>query len=84
MLLRVLNNEQWQFILFPGPEDRLITVSFTNGKVEKVQANTAVWIPKEVFERLALELKMPREARVALSTEENYPQQSMEGLFINS
>lgn len=62
-----------------GPEDKLITVSFTNGKVEKVQANTALWIPKEVFERLALELKMPRDARVALATEENYPQQSMEG-----
>ncbi|XP_045195109.2 uncharacterized protein LOC123550788 isoform X3 [Mercenaria mercenaria] len=62
-----------------GPDDKLITVSFTNGKVEKVQADTAVWIPKEVYERLALELKMPKDARVALSTEENYPQQSFEG-----
>ncbi|XP_060597084.1 LOW QUALITY PROTEIN: uncharacterized protein LOC132751004 [Ruditapes philippinarum] len=62
-----------------GPEDKSITVSFTNGKVEKVKIDTAIWIPKEVYERLALELKMPKDARMALSSEESYPEQSFEG-----
>lgn len=62
-----------------GPMDRQITVSFTNGKVENVAADVAVWIPKEVYERITLELKMPQEARLALTTEERYPMQSFEG-----
>lgn len=62
-----------------GPDDKEITVSFTNGKVTKVAGNLAVWLPKKVFERLALELKMPREAREELAGEEGYPRESLEG-----
>jgi len=70
--------------MFPlGPGDRQITVSFTNGKVEKVPVDTSIWIPKEVFERITLELNMPRDARQALMTEDQYPLQSMEGKCTN-
>ena len=63
-----------------GPDDKEITVSFTNGKVEKVALDMAVWVPSEVYERLALELKMPKEAREALSAENSYPKETLEGL----
>ena len=62
-----------------GPEDKEITVSFTNSKTVAVPLDTAIWIPTEVYERLALELKMPKEAREALSTENSYPKESLEG-----
>ena len=52
--------------------------------MEKVPFDTAVWLPTEVYERLALELKMPREAREALSAEGQYPKDSLEGLFISN
>ena len=54
-------------------------MSFTNGKVEKVPFDTAAWLPTEVYERLALELKMPKEAREALSAETSYPKDTLEG-----
>ncbi|XP_052811445.1 uncharacterized protein LOC128239049 isoform X2 [Mya arenaria] len=62
-----------------GPDDKAITVSFTNGKVSSVPVDTSIWIPKEVFERITLELKMPREARESLMSEERYPEQSKQG-----
>ncbi|XP_071113522.1 uncharacterized protein [Haliotis cracherodii] len=62
-----------------GPDDSQITVTFSNGKTEKVPEDLAVWIPEPVYERLALELKMPRDARETLQKEENYPQDSLPG-----
>ena len=79
--LRVFNLTGQCFVykIISGPDDRQITVSFTNGKVEKIPNNVAVWIPKKVYERIALEIKMPREARESLTMEERYPIESLEG-----
>ncbi|XP_052286789.1 uncharacterized protein LOC127882276 isoform X1 [Dreissena polymorpha] len=62
-----------------GPSDKEIAVSFTNGKVSNVPLNTAIWVPREVYERITLELKMPRDARQELMTEERYPMESKQG-----
>jgi len=72
----------WPSCLSSGPEDKTITVSFTNGKVSSVPVDTAIWVPKEVFERIALELKMPRDARETLMSEDRYPEQSREGFVL--
>ncbi|WAR08091.1 CK016-like protein, partial [Mya arenaria] len=70
---------RYEVAITQGPDDKAITVSFTNGKVSSVPVDTSIWIPKEVFERITLELKMPREARESLMSEERYPEQSKQG-----
>ncbi|XP_048769410.2 trichohyalin-like isoform X2 [Ostrea edulis] len=63
-----------------GPDDRQITVTFANGKTEKVPMDVAIWTPEQVYERLTLELKMPKEARLSLQNQEpNYPKENLEG-----
>lgn len=65
--------------VIPGPDDYQITVKFSNGKTEKVACDRAVWIPEQVFDRLVLELRMPSEAREALQSEPEYPQETFPG-----
>ena len=63
-----------------GPDDRQITVAFANGKTEKVPMDVAIWTPEQVYERLTLELKMPKEARLSLQNQEpNYPKENLDG-----
>lgn len=63
-----------------GPDDRQITVTFANGKTEKVPMDVAIWTPEQVYERLTLELKMPKEARLSLQNQEpHYPKENLEG-----
>ncbi|XP_060072510.1 uncharacterized protein LOC132552362 [Ylistrum balloti] len=62
-----------------GPDDLQITVTFSNGRTERVAADTALWVPEEVYERLVLELKMPREARETLQTHPHYPLENLPG-----
>ncbi|XP_074662479.1 uncharacterized protein LOC141915013 isoform X2 [Tubulanus polymorphus] len=59
--------------------DQEITVTFFNGKTEKVPLGTGLWIPHQMYERLALELKMPKEARKYLEKTVNYPEESKPG-----
>lgn len=67
-------------LYFKGPDDRQITVTFANGKTEKVPMDVAIWTPEQVYERLTLELKMPKEARLSLQNQEpNYPKENLEG-----
>ena len=63
-----------------GPEDQDLTVSFSNGKTEKVPRDVAVWLPASLYERLSLELQMPQEARkTLLSAVDNYPIDNLPG-----
>ncbi|XP_022289084.2 uncharacterized protein LOC111101086 isoform X2 [Crassostrea virginica] len=63
-----------------GPDDKQITVAFANGKTEKVPMDVAIWTPEQVYERLTLELKMPKEARLSLQNQEpNYPKENLDG-----
>ncbi|GFR61307.1 von Willebrand factor A domain-containing protein 3B [Elysia marginata] len=63
-----------------GPEDQDLTVSFSNGKTEKVPRDVAVWLPPSLYERLSLELQMPQEARqTLLSAVDNYPIENLPG-----
>ncbi|XP_033739504.1 golgin subfamily A member 6-like protein 1 [Pecten maximus] len=62
-----------------GPDDQQITVTFSNGRTERVSSDTALWVPEEVYERLVLELKMPREARETLQTNPHYPLENLPG-----
>ncbi|XP_069103634.1 uncharacterized protein [Argopecten irradians] len=62
-----------------GPQDQQITVTFSNGKTERVSSDTALWVPEDVYERLVLELKMPREARETLQTNPHYPLENLPG-----
>ncbi|KAH9525310.1 hypothetical protein Btru_001029 [Bulinus truncatus] len=63
-----------------GPEDVNLTVSFSHGVTEKIPLNTAVWIPPSVYDRLSLELQMPKEARkTLLSCSNNYPIDNLPG-----
>ncbi|KAK3098099.1 hypothetical protein FSP39_016088 [Pinctada imbricata] len=62
-----------------GPDDSQITVTFTNGRTEKVPVDKAVWTPDPVYERLSLELKMPKEARMAMQTTDHYPKENLPG-----
>ncbi|XP_052087168.1 uncharacterized protein LOC127724285 [Mytilus californianus] len=63
----------------PGPEDDVLTVTFSNGKTSQVPPHTAIWTPTTVYERLALELKMPKEAREKLQSQDEYPKESLPG-----
>lgn len=65
--------------MFSGPEDEELTVTFSNGKTAKIPPETAIWTPTPVYERLSLELKMPKEAREKLQSQEDYPQESLPG-----
>ncbi|XP_050392612.1 uncharacterized protein LOC126811153 isoform X1 [Patella vulgata] len=62
-----------------GPEDKIITVAFRNSKTENVALDTAVWIPETMYDRLALELTMPRHTREKLATRPNYPLENLPG-----
>ncbi|KAK6986702.1 von Willebrand factor a domain-containing protein 3b [Biomphalaria glabrata] len=63
-----------------GPDNVQLTVLFTHGITEKVPLNTAVWIPPSVYDRLSLELQMPKEARkTLLSCSDNYPIDNLPG-----
>ncbi|OWF44512.1 uncharacterized protein LOC110458274 [Mizuhopecten yessoensis] len=62
-----------------GPDDHQITVTFSNGRTEKIPSDMALWVPEEVYERLVLELKMPREARETLQTNPHYPLENLPG-----
>ncbi|RUS90345.1 hypothetical protein EGW08_001840 [Elysia chlorotica] len=63
-----------------GPEDQDLTVSFSNGKTERVPRDVAVWLPSSLYERLSLELQMPQEARkTLLSAVDNYPIENLPG-----
>jgi hypothetical protein len=52
---------------------------YSNGKTAKIPLETAIWTPTPVYERLALELKMPKEARERLQIKEEYPKESLPG-----
>ena len=65
--------------IFTGPDACQITVTFTNGKTEKIPIDVAVWTPDPVYDRLTLELKMPKEARLSLQTTESYPKRNLPG-----
>jgi hypothetical protein len=62
-----------------GPDDYQLTVAFSNGRTEKVALEKAIWVPKPIYERVALELKMPQETRSAIMTTESYPLKNMSG-----
>ncbi|XP_005093331.2 uncharacterized protein LOC101861562 [Aplysia californica] len=63
-----------------GPADQPLTVSFSNGRTEKVPGDVAVWIHPSTYERLSLELQMPTEARKSLlSTADQYPIENLPG-----
>lgn len=75
-----LRRNNYTNVSFPGPDDRQITVTFANGKTEKVPMDVAIWTPEQVYERLTLELKMPKEARLSLQNQEpHYPKENLEG-----
>ena len=57
----------------------MMTITFSDGKTETVPLDMAVWIPEPVYERLTLELKMPRDVREGLQTQEEYPSENLTG-----
>ena len=63
--------------------DSDLTVTFYNGKTEKVTTGKAVWIPLALHDRITLELKMPKEARRDLEKHEGYPEKSYSGYPTN-
>ncbi|XP_076444916.1 uncharacterized protein LOC143282915 isoform X2 [Babylonia areolata] len=62
-----------------GPEDHQLTVAFSNGHTEKVLLNKAIWVPQPVYERVSLELKMPRDTRSTIMTTDHYPLRNLPG-----
>ncbi|KAL3882965.1 hypothetical protein ACJMK2_029266 [Sinanodonta woodiana] len=72
-------SHKFMWTMSNSPDDRQLVVKFANGKTERVPADMAVWIPTQVYERLALELQMPKAAREALMEQENYPMKTLEG-----
>ena len=66
-----------------GPDDHPLTVAFGNGRTEKVVMSKAIWIPQPVYERVSLELKMPRDTRSTIMTTDHYPIHNLPGYPIS-
>ena len=67
------------YLITGGGPDRNIVVAFCNGKTATVPANTAVWIPSALHERVEFELHLPRSVRKECSEQAMYPQENLPG-----
>ncbi len=62
-----------------GSEDSSLVVSFSSGKTATLPANTAVWIPAALHERVEYELKLPKGVRKDFTELESYPEENLQG-----
>ena len=63
-----------------GITDREVTVGFFNGQTTKVTANTAVWIPPDLHDRVSFELKLPCKVRQEMAEgTRQYPSEVLPG-----
>lgn len=63
----------------PRSKDAKLTISFDNGVVANIKPDVVVWIPKEFYERVKLELQMTPSARRYVQGQDGYPRISKPG-----
>ena len=56
-----------------------VTVTFSDGGTSTAAANAAVWIPSGLYDRIALELTVPRDAQKTLAATASYPSRGLAG-----
>ncbi|CAE1150681.1 unnamed protein product [Acanthosepion pharaonis] len=63
----------------PRSKDSKLTISFDNGIVANINPDIVVWIPKEFYNRVKMELQMPLSARRYIQSQDGYPRVTKPG-----
>lgn len=63
----------------PRSKDSKLTISFDNGIVANINPDIVVWIPKEFYNRVKMELQMPSSARRYIQSQNGYPRVTKPG-----
>jgi len=56
-----------------GGEDEQLVATFHDGKTVSVPKDKAMWIPRDLYERTAFEIGLPKNARQEFATQDCYP-----------
>jgi len=60
--------------VYPGGEpDKQLVVTLYDGRTVNVPYNKALWIPLDFYERIAFEIKLPKNVRKEFATQDSYP-----------
>ncbi|ELT87367.1 hypothetical protein CAPTEDRAFT_223654 [Capitella teleta] len=62
-----------------GTPDQKLVVTFFNGKTADIPLNRAMWIPNELYERIAFEVHLPSHVRRDFADQDEYPEETLEG-----
>lgn len=76
----VIDGQESRSEVSSGREYKQLVVTFSNSKSAAVPANVALWIPQDLYERVAFELKLPAKVRRSMADNPaDYPEGTLPG-----